>query len=1349
MGAKFSKIRFFCLAAFSLVAVGFTAVSTAAWFAASTVTYDGGQTVSAGSSEVQIDEIKGYKAVRQTDENGYLEPNGTTHETKIYSASESSTENNGSDESNTTLDVPSKGVGYYIIPANNSGQFLYATPGTTKMTEVEGSSQAYADISLSSGTTTFRFKKYTFAQDQSGMTVTDNSQVSVPENGATNCTRNSSGDIEITVASNQTRRVWLDVNNGKAGLEEAPLNLGTLNASAEKTFSDSGLSPKKAGSTSITGETTIYLTKLSWMSAYINYRVGNDEWSGYKEMTQDDGQRYYYDVPANTTIIEFNHTDSYQGANCTTGHLSPYENGNGLCNHYTISDQWGNYDSGGLSGSWSYWTGHNYTVSYNNNGGSGTISDQTCYLNNATLSSGSSFTKTGHTLVSWNTKSNGTGQNYTLSGSYTYSNTLSYKKGVTITLYAKWAAKTCALTFDKDGGNGGTDSATAIYGQSMPSIALPTKSGFTFGGYYTSRNGGGTQYYNESGVAQVTTNSFVNSSSSKTLYAYWTENTVAVYLVTSGHGGVLAPSWSNNWNCYGWVGGTNATYSRNSYENVNLNGETYTKHKFYVRSTFTSLIFYGSAMSGGNTQTVNISFDSSTNADQYYVLTNQEQNNGKYYGDWYSSINAISNDTRTYKVFDKDGVLSRNSGTPTVYAWIENESGSAFYVNHENSAYPGVALTSLAATEGEGFYSFTCSETYDSFILNNGKASQTASGAFQTSDLTGSDGLTSGHANWYYILKGNTATEVSSGVYECEGEWASSITSIQLKIAFFIQDGVTLRKFDTSLMPEQVLDNDFTYTGENYSPSITATSQVNGGNPYEYCDEANGILYHFAVSSISWYQGGTVNSSAFTPGSVYAGSSLYLRAICNVGNLKTFYVDTKNWNSNVYVRNAAGDKRHFGTSGLSVNANLFRITLPDDYHFTLSTSSDASGNWLNPTVNLASEDSTNYFFVNGSGNNAPHLWLSDSLRASYDSVATATMSIGGNTYSMGVGDVYTRTSSGGTTYIRAHYNHFIYEQGVYITANQTLSITVSISNGYVLEKKESTDAALTSTTYSTRAALTDGDKSKSFLDGAGGNDDSKPLKFVTAGRYTFYVTADGQISIASVPQLGNGFYIMHYTSTTVGFAGAEKMFTIDDTSASFDGWISTTGVSDYIYIRSYMNAVDRLLTQIVVGAGMSDVTIDNGVIHLPAGAKYNLRVSGDKVYISGYATDEFFKMDPLISGISVENNFTSIVLQVKFHITCTLPVCAQLESGSLPSYLGAQFYVHTNGAAVGNPYTYMRTNKLSTLNRDGQWTSNVSLTTNAADTYYYAYIIVDYYQPTTIATNENNAIQFYLKTVQA
>ena len=84
-----------------------------------------------------------------------------------------------------------------------------------------------------------------------------------------------------------------------------------------------------------------------------------------------------------------------------------------------------------------------------------------------------------------------------------------------ITLYAHWRANTYTITFNKQGGTGGTSSVTVTYDSPMPTASAPTRAGYTFSGYYDSD--GYTQYYNSS--MQSVRN--WDQPSNATLYAHW------------------------------------------------------------------------------------------------------------------------------------------------------------------------------------------------------------------------------------------------------------------------------------------------------------------------------------------------------------------------------------------------------------------------------------------------------------------------------------------------------------------------------------------------------------------------------------------------------------------------------------------------------------------------------------------------------------------------------------------------------------------------------------------------------------------------------------------------------------
>ena len=76
-----------------------------------------------------------------------------------------------------------------------------------------------------------------------------------------------------------------------------------------------------------------------------------------------------------------------------------------------------------------------YTVKFDSNGGTGTMSDQTFTMNVAQNLTANTFTRTGYTFAGWNTKADGTGTSYKDSQSVT---NLTTANNGTVTLYAQW-----------------------------------------------------------------------------------------------------------------------------------------------------------------------------------------------------------------------------------------------------------------------------------------------------------------------------------------------------------------------------------------------------------------------------------------------------------------------------------------------------------------------------------------------------------------------------------------------------------------------------------------------------------------------------------------------------------------------------------------------------------------------------------------------------------------------------------------------------------------------------------------------------------------------------------------------
>ena len=74
----------------------------------------------------------------------------------------------------------------------------------------------------------------------------------------------------------------------------------------------------------------------------------------------------------------------------------------------------------------------------------------------------------------------------------------------------------CSITLNSNGGSGGLSGTSCVPGSKPSKLSsLPSRSGFTFMGYYTTKSSGGKQYFNASGTATSAVSGDI------TLYARW------------------------------------------------------------------------------------------------------------------------------------------------------------------------------------------------------------------------------------------------------------------------------------------------------------------------------------------------------------------------------------------------------------------------------------------------------------------------------------------------------------------------------------------------------------------------------------------------------------------------------------------------------------------------------------------------------------------------------------------------------------------------------------------------------------------------------------------------------------
>lgn len=132
--------------------------------------------------------------------------------------------------------------------------------------------------------------------------------------------------------------------------------------------------------------------------------------------------------------------------------------------------------------------------------------------------------RTGYSFAGWDNSSTTSGAVATLNQNTDYyadeyepdvKNASNNDRGRYVTLTAKWTANTYTVNFNVNG-SGGSVSPTSkqvTYGSTYGTLPTPSRSGYTFAGWYTAASGGSI----------VTSSTIVNITSSQTLYAHWTQ----------------------------------------------------------------------------------------------------------------------------------------------------------------------------------------------------------------------------------------------------------------------------------------------------------------------------------------------------------------------------------------------------------------------------------------------------------------------------------------------------------------------------------------------------------------------------------------------------------------------------------------------------------------------------------------------------------------------------------------------------------------------------------------------------------------------------------------------------------
>lgn len=204
--------------------------------------------------------------------------------------------------------------------------------------------------------------------------------------------------------------------------------------------------------------------------------------------------------------------------------------------------------------------GNSYSISFDANGGSGSMNKLPMTYGAAKNLTNNAFSKTGYSFAGWNTKANGTGTSYANQQNV---NNLTSAADAEVVLYAQWTPNTYYVAFNGNGSTSGTMSnqaftynaaATALttnaYGRAVTvqfdanggtCDSEPLVANATFLGWATTADGD-VVYANEAPISNLTTtaNGVVN------VFAKWRNGTVILPTATAAQENYHLEGWYLN-----------------------------------------------------------------------------------------------------------------------------------------------------------------------------------------------------------------------------------------------------------------------------------------------------------------------------------------------------------------------------------------------------------------------------------------------------------------------------------------------------------------------------------------------------------------------------------------------------------------------------------------------------------------------------------------------------------------------------------------------------------------------------------------------------------------------------------
>ena len=343
-------------------------------------------------------------------------------------------------------------------------------------------------------------------------------------------------DVDLTVVGSENYTINYDSNNGTGDVISETVPVDTIVKTKSNIFSKSGYKfvgwntaqdgsgDSYAGNAEIenialAGETIVLYAQ--WEA--IEYTVIYDNNGGSGSI---DDFKVYYDqeflLPDNTFVRK---GYKFTGWNTESDGTGTSYNDKATVKNLTTNETVTLY---------AQWTIITYTIRYNSNGGLGTMDDVVLTYNDDTYLSSNLYEKRGYRFVGWNTKSDGTGDDF---DDKQYVRELTDVDGSVIVLYAQWKVINYVVRYEGNGGYGQMpdqsftyENLSKLYSNSFERV------GYTFSSWCTNADGNGDIYSDNANLEDIN----YYGESSITLYAQWVPIQYTVQFNSNGGEGEMS-----------------------------------------------------------------------------------------------------------------------------------------------------------------------------------------------------------------------------------------------------------------------------------------------------------------------------------------------------------------------------------------------------------------------------------------------------------------------------------------------------------------------------------------------------------------------------------------------------------------------------------------------------------------------------------------------------------------------------------------------------------------------------------------------------------------------------------------